>query len=195
MEAPASCAIRTARFPLVVYLAGGSGGAITRQQLAYVRKLTGDEDCVATIMPLFKRTHDAEELGGVDNIGAYDDYPLMARCYRTMLRTLFTAIPNIDPECSAFGGFSNGAHVTEMLVSAVDPFILKHFGGFYLLDGGVHHYQPLQDRRAQKTFCVFHWRVPSGEVAAASAGVSGCRVQKTPEYLDGEDVRRRACIP
>ena len=34
------------------------------------------------------------------------------------------------------GGFSNGAHTTAMLLSAVDPFILEHFNNFYLLDGG-----------------------------------------------------------
>jgi hypothetical protein len=53
-----------------------------------------------------------------------------------MLTALFEAVPNIDPERSVFGGLSNGAHTTALLLSAVDPFILRHFSGFFLLEGG-----------------------------------------------------------
>ena len=57
---------------------------------------------------------------------------------KAMLARLDELVPNIDPARQVLGGFSNGAHTTALLVSAVDPFILKHFSGFFLLDGGLH---------------------------------------------------------
>lgn len=125
-------------FPLLVHLGGGDGGGVTREQLDYVRILTADRDFIAVSMSLFKKEIDPKEVFGGQLIGAYDDYPLISRCYRKMLQTLFDAVPNIDPKRSTLGGFSNGAHATALLVGALDPFILKHFSSFYLLDGGFH---------------------------------------------------------
>ncbi|MFH2046049.1 MAG: hypothetical protein ABIK92_12975 [Pseudomonadota bacterium] len=127
-----------ALFPVLVYIAGGDGGIINRENLNYVRKLTADKDFIAVALPLFKKALDPEEMFKGVLIGAYDDLLIISKCYRKMLKTLFDAVFNIDAKRSLFGGFSNGAHTTAMLVSAVDPFIMKHFSGFYLLDGGCY---------------------------------------------------------
>jgi len=125
-------------FPVLVHLTGGTGGEVTRERLDYVRILTADTDFIAVSMPMFKNEIDPEEVFSGQLLGAYDDYPLISQCYQKMLQTLFDAVPNIDPKRSALGGFSNGAHTAALLVGAVDPFILKHFSNFYLLDGGFH---------------------------------------------------------
>lgn len=127
---------RTARYPLLVYLWGWDGGPVDRKAFAYVRQLAADRDFIAVNMPLFKKDLDRKEVFGGVLIRAYDDYPKISRCYRRMLTALFKAVPNIDPARSVFGGLSNGAHTTALLLSAVDPFILKHFSGFFLLEGG-----------------------------------------------------------
>ncbi len=127
-----------ARFPLLVYLTGGEGGEVTESEISYVRRLTEDQDFIAVTMPLFKKGLDSAEIFNGLLIGAYDDYPLIARCYQTMLKALFKAVPNLDPQRSLMGGFSNGAHTTALLLSCVDSFVLKHFAGFFLLDGGWH---------------------------------------------------------
>ena len=127
-----------ARFPLLVYLKGSDGGAVTEHDISYVRRLTADEGFVAVTMPLFKKSLDAAEIFKGVMIGAYDDYPLIARCYRTMLKALFHAVPNLDRQRSVMGGLSNGAHTTALLLSCVDSFVLKHFAGFFLLEGGWH---------------------------------------------------------
>ena len=124
-------------YPLFVYLHGGAGAQGGEWEADYVRKLTGDTDFIGVTLPLFKRAIDAQEVHGGIYIGAFDDYPLIAECYRVMLTTLFAAVPNIAHGQGTLGGFSNGAHTIALLLSAVDPFILEHFNNFYLLDGGI----------------------------------------------------------
>jgi hypothetical protein len=122
-------------FPLLVYMSGweGSDGGAN---IDYVRTLCGNRDFITVAMPLFKKDLDpAEYIHGL-LVSAFDDYPIIARCHRRMLSRVLAAIPNIEPGAGALGGFSNGAHTTAMLLSALDPFVLKHFRDFYLLDGG-----------------------------------------------------------
>ena len=123
-------------FPLWVHLHGGTAGPGAAWEIDYVRRLTGNADFIGVTLPLFKKAFDPQEIFGGILIRAFDDYPVIAECYRVMFSTLFQAIPNIAPGQGTMGGFSNGAHTTAMLLSAVDPFILEHFNNFYLLDGG-----------------------------------------------------------
>lgn len=127
---------RSGRYPLLVYLWGWDGGAADKKALAYVRKLTSERDFIAVNMPLFKKALDPTEIHNGVLVQAFDDYPIISRCYRKMLSALLRAVPNIDPDRSVIGGLSNGAHTTALLLSAVDPFILNHFSGFFLLEGG-----------------------------------------------------------
>jgi hypothetical protein len=54
-----------------------------------------------------------------------------------MLQKLLDAVPNVERERSAIGGFSNGAHATAALIAGGDKFIREHFTSFYLIDGGM----------------------------------------------------------
>ena len=54
-----------------------------------------------------------------------------------MMQRLFSAVPNIATERSAFGGASNGAHVTAVLLAGQDEFILRHFSSFFFWEGGA----------------------------------------------------------
>lgn len=127
---------RHGEFPLLVHLSGGSGSPGTRGRIAHIRKLTGGRDFIAVTLPLFKKAVDPDEVADGLLLGAYDDYPLIFRCYRKMLKELMAAVPNISAANSCLGGFANGAHTTALLVSGVGRFILRHFGSFYLLEGG-----------------------------------------------------------
>lgn len=128
---------RRRRFPLLVYLEGGCGAAATRRDLARPRRLAAGTDYVVAALPLFKRELDPREIHGGLLLGAGDDRPLLARCYRTMLGALLRAVPNLDFARSALGGFSNGAHAAALLLSAMDRFVLRHFRDFYLIEGGA----------------------------------------------------------
>lgn len=124
------------KYPVVIHLGGGHGGPVDQSQLDYVKTITADKDFIAVAMPLFKKEINPEGVLKGQLIGAYDDYPLISQCYKVMLNALSKAVPNIAEEGNVIGGFSNGGHTVGLLVSAVDPFFMKHFDSFYLLEGG-----------------------------------------------------------
>jgi dienelactone hydrolase len=127
---------RRKRFPLLVYLEGGRGAPGDRTGLAKVRRIAGSRGFIAASLPLFKKALDPRETHAGLLIAAYDDYPRIARAYSAMLRRILAAIPNIDPNRSALGGFSNGAHTTALLLSGLHAMTLRCFRHFYLIDGG-----------------------------------------------------------
>src|SRR5262249_35437608 len=72
-----------------------------------------------------------------DGVGiSIDDFSTLSRCYRVMFQRLFDAVPNITPERSTLGGFSNGGHAVGVLLAGQDEFVLSHFRAFYFADGG-----------------------------------------------------------
>jgi predicted esterase len=122
---------RDGRFPLCVYLGGGDGGR--GDDLGTARAIAGPRDFVCVNLPLFKRAYNT-------NYGvmiSLDDFQTVSEAYRVMLKKLLKAVPNISPERSALGGFSNGAHTTALLIAGRDEFILRHFQAFYFAEGGV----------------------------------------------------------
>lgn len=124
---------RTNELGLVVFLAGGAGGRGTSVEPA--RGIAGPRDYVCVSLPLFKSTLDKQEKFGGAMV-AMDDFPVISQAYRVMLGKLFETVPNIKPERSAIGGFSNGGHTTGVLLAGKDGFILEHFRSFYFIDGG-----------------------------------------------------------
>jgi predicted esterase len=124
------------RFPLIVYLDGGHGGPSTKKTIGKARMITDDREYIAVTLPLFKKTMDPAEAYEGLLMGAREDYPLISRCFRTMLTELERVVPNIDFERSSLGGFSNGAHTIAVLLSEPDRFITRHFRNFYLVEGG-----------------------------------------------------------
>ncbi len=123
-------------FPLCVHLSGWTGGHGDKGKLQAVLKKMGDRPYIAVTMPLFKKELDKSEVHDGIVLSAFDDYPVLSRCYKTMLTEFLGVLPHVDSERSAFGGFSNGAHATSVLLSGVDSFLLKNFQRFYLVEGG-----------------------------------------------------------
>lgn len=121
---------RDGKFPICVYLDGGAGGPGDKQDIA--RKIVGSRDFICVNLPLFKRAYNTND--GV--LISMDDFETVSRACRAMLQKLLAAVPNITPERSVFGGFSNGAHTTALLVAGQDEFILHHFQAFYFVEGG-----------------------------------------------------------
>jgi predicted esterase len=128
------------RFPLCVYLDGGDGGRGDKQAIA--RSIVGSRDFICVNLPLFKRAYNTND-GALVSV---DDLETVSRAYRAMLQKLLDGVPNITPERSVFGGFSNGAHTTALLVAGQDEFTLNHFRAFYFVEGGA----PLAANALQK---------------------------------------------
>lgn len=122
------------KYPLFVYLIGGNGGK--GENLDHCRSAIGPEDYICVGMPLFKTKVDPEEMSRGLMI-AIDDVEVLRRSLRVMLEALYQRIPNVDVERSVFGGHSNGAHATGVLLAAQDEYLLGHFGAFFLHEGGV----------------------------------------------------------
>ncbi len=121
---------RDGKFPLFVFLNGSDGGRA--DALPLDRKTIGSNDFICANLPLFKRAFDKTD-GGLVTV---DDFETVGRAYRVMLQKLFDTVPNITPERSALGGFSNGAHTTALLLAGQDEFVLRHFRAFYFVEGG-----------------------------------------------------------
>jgi hypothetical protein len=117
---------RDGKYPLFVFLNGGDGGYA---DAPVGREIIGTRDFVCVNLPLFKRTFGL--------LISMEDYEVVSRAYHTMLQRLLDAVPNITSERSAFGGASNGAHTTAVLLSGQDGFILRHFQAFYFWEGGA----------------------------------------------------------
>lgn len=115
------------RFPLFVFLNGGDGGP--GNTLPIDQKNIGSNDFICVGLPLFRR-----ELN--TNTVSKNDLQTLSHAYEVMLQRLLDLIPNTTPERSAFGGFSNGANATAVLLAGQHEFILRHFRAFYLIEGG-----------------------------------------------------------
>jgi len=134
-------------YPLLVYVPGNDGGP--KGNIHNARTITGHRGWVVASLPLFKATIDRGEQGG-GIIVSFEDYPVLAKAYRTMLGALFDRVPNIDRERSAMVGFSNGAITLGVLVSSHDDFILTHFKNFCLVDHGMFHLTDLHKSGAKE---------------------------------------------
>ena len=118
------------KFPLFIFLHGGHGGHGKPHPVT--REIAGKRDFICVTLPLFKRTFDTNEGALV----SMDDFDTVSRAYRNMLQKLLDGVPNVTPERSALGGFSNGAHTTAVLLAGQDEFILRHFRSFFFVEGG-----------------------------------------------------------
>jgi hypothetical protein len=133
---------REGKFPIFVFLNGGDGGRGDSLPVSCREVVPRDFICVS--LPLFKHTYTTND-GGLISM---DDFPMLSRCYRAMLQRLFDEVPNITPERSALGGFSNGAHAVGVLIAGQDEFVLRHFRAFYFAEGG---FGPLAANTLRKT--------------------------------------------
>ena len=124
------------KFPLFIYLIGGPGERGEVRNLAPGIGVIGKKDYLCVSLPLFKKVWDIN--GPAKGLFVLpDDYETISNCYRVMLRKLFDTVPNITRDGSVFGGHSNGAHTTGVLLAGRDNFILDHFEDFYFHEGGI----------------------------------------------------------
>jgi hypothetical protein len=130
---------RDGKCPFFVFLNGGDGGR--GDSLPLDRRTVGSNDFICVNLPLFKHTNDGALI-------SMDDFSTLSRCYRVMLQRLFDEVPNVTPERSTLGGFSNGAHAVGVLLAGQDEFVLSHFRAFYFAEGG---FGPLASNALRKT--------------------------------------------
>ena len=65
------------------------------------------------------------------------DFPAIWAYHRPMLQELLRVVPNIHPRLRIIGGFSNGGHCIDGLLSVPSSDFRRHFGTVLLADGGV----------------------------------------------------------
>jgi predicted peptidase len=131
------------KFPLLVFLNGGDGGA--GGDLGVARSLCQGKDFVCVCMPLFK-ANDPNHPGGY--VMNRQDGRYMWPFFKTMLARLDEVVPNIDPAHRVLGGFSNGAHATASLLDESDGEIARRFSAFLFVEGGgkLQHYDLLNGK-------------------------------------------------
>ena len=133
------------RFPVFLYLAGGTGGA--GSEIDVPRSVIGDDDYIVVNFPLFRKPgYDQSScLDGII-VGA-DDYPAISAAYKTMLGKLNEMVPNIDSNRSIIGGHSNGAKTVAVLLSALDENCPAVFSRIPVCGWRIHLVQLLSHRR------------------------------------------------
>lgn len=119
------------KFPLLILLSGGDGGAGTNPGVA--RSLCEGKDFICVGMPLFKAPGSegaAPDLSGAGFIMQADDGKYMWPLFKAMLDKLEEVAPNIDPAHRVLGGFSNGAHAAAGLIDGSDGEVARRFSAF-----------------------------------------------------------------
>lgn len=148
------------KFPICVFLEGGSGGEADGNATGGTAALFNGADYISVALPLFKKAYDpkAHETYPINDdfiatlpsalqpliknfptngIIAPGDYDTISAAYTEMLKKLNEVVPNIDPSRSALTGFSNGAHTIGVLLAKGDPVILQQFHSFAMVEGGL----------------------------------------------------------
>lgn len=169
---------REGKFPLFVFLNGGDGGR--GDTLPLDRKTVGSNDFICVNLPLFKRAFDKSD-GGLVSV---DDFDTVRRAHRVMLQKLLDTIPNITPERSTLGGFSNGAHTTALLLAGQDEFTMRHFRAFYFVEGGTPLAANVLHRAAMKRYRFLLMRGDQSE--PQTEGKAFTHVTQALEYLAKE---------
>jgi dienelactone hydrolase len=122
----------SSKYPLLIYLNGGSGGNGKNPGVA--RKISEDKDFICVDLPLFKN----KAAGNAPTtLGLNDaDCKFMWSLYRQMLARLAQTVPNIDPAHSVLGGFSNGSYATARLIVQSEGEVLGTFAAYFVVESG-----------------------------------------------------------
>jgi hypothetical protein len=121
-------------FPLFVFLHGGQGS--TGSEVELPMGIVGKSDYVVATFPLFKKDVNPEEQWGGIGID-FLDYPTLSGAFKAFLDRIRETVPNLDPQASVLGGYSNGGNALALMLSALDPTLLKTFRRFFFIDSGV----------------------------------------------------------
>lgn len=126
------------KFPVIVFLTGGTGSGQRSGGLGRARALVGRNHFIAVSLPLYRNTGALDpEAAFNDLLIGTDDYPVIEKAYSEMLAKFFDTVPQAMKTGNVMGGFSNGAHTTSVLLSCQDKPTLRHFSHFIFADGGV----------------------------------------------------------
>ena len=127
-----------AKFPLLIFLKGGSGGNGNNPDTA--RKLVADRDFICVDLPLFKYK---AEGNAPTTLGLTDaDCRYMWSLHKQMLDKLGQFVPNTEPTHSVLGGFSNGSYATARMIVQSDGEVLKRFAAFIFVESGAQLLKP-----------------------------------------------------
>jgi hypothetical protein len=121
-------------FPLCIFLHGGQGGLGSEVNLPM--DIVGKTDYIVATFPLFKKEISPDEQWGGIGID-FLDLPVLSSTYKAILDRIRETVPNLDPNASILGGYSNGANALGVLLSALDPTLLKSFKRFFFIDSGT----------------------------------------------------------
>lgn len=136
------------KWPLLIFLNGGDGGA--GASLGVARALCNNRDFVCVSVPLFKTPDFKADKSkpGPDFIINGADGRYMWPFFRAMLEKLDQTVPNLDPARQILGGFSNGAHATAALIDQSDGQVARRFHAFLFVEGGgkLQHYDLLKGK-------------------------------------------------
>ena len=128
-------------FPLIVYMGGGRGES--GHSVGVASEVFGRQEFILVSMPLYKAAKDIQAHKENPNLHELFVDPgqaeLLWSVYKPMLDWVFSEVPNIDPEQTFFGGFSNGAHATAALLNHPEtgPALRQRFHHFFFVEGGV----------------------------------------------------------
>lgn len=120
------------KFPLLIFLAGGTGGV--GDQIGQPLAISENKDFITVNLPLFREAEAVKRQTGI--FLQHADAQFAWQSYKKMLAKLGEIVPNIDCAHRIIGGFSNGAHTTGGLIEATEGEAAAYFSAFYLVEGG-----------------------------------------------------------
>lgn len=127
------------KFPFILWIDGGMGGA--GDLASQAKEKFGDTGFIIANVPLFIDSLEALKPDSSNfwnrlNIAPHDA-AISWNAYQVMLDQMIRLIPNIDLKNSFMGGFSNGGHVTALILNQSSASSLsKYFNKFYFIEGG-----------------------------------------------------------
>ena len=173
--------------PACIFLNGFTGGEASHAGSA--REIVGDRGCIAINLPLFKaKVARLKKDNSNYWIRAFiedKDYRAIWSAYKVILKRIYEALPNIDVRRTAMGGFSNGAHITSVLLNQPRCRIYDYVSHFFFIEGGSQFRRSAAlNRRHLLIYQGADWEKPwlADAMSAAQANKSA---QVTIDYMTG----------
>lgn len=126
-------------FPVLIHINGGKGGDGRVPHEA--RIVSRERDFICMNLPLFKDELEPLRPDGSNEWSRLfikdEDGDVIWAAYSVMLSNLFAAVPNTDRNNVFLGGFSNGGHVTAVLLNRRDLSVTNYATRFFFIEGGM----------------------------------------------------------
>ena len=175
------------KIPACIFLNGFTGGEAGHAGAA--RNIVGDRGFISINLPLFKdkvaRLKKDESNYWMRAFIEDKDYSAIWSAYKIILKRIYTALPNIDVSRTAMGGFSNGAHITSVLLNQPRCRVYDYVSHFFFIEGGSQFRRSAAlNGRHMLIYQGAEWDKPwlAEAMAAAQANESA---QVTIDYMKG----------